>query len=134
MKVASLFDLVADSKNILDFFERVETAEQLISRLERLKRQGTTELLDSLAELRTSIDNVLMDTLEMSALADGNDFMEGDETDQEDEISDELFASEKDDLDSDLTPEDLADLGISDEEENENPPEDPGSPEVKNEK
>ena len=51
MKVASLFDLVADSKNILDFFERVETAEQLISRLERLKRQGPTELLDSLEDM-----------------------------------------------------------------------------------
>ena len=129
MKVASLFDLVNDAKLILDFFERVESPEQMVSRLERLKRQGTTELLESLADLRSSIDNVMMDTLEMSALTDDDDFLDGgDEPPAGNGSSDDLF-DEKSNLGSDLSPEDLADLGISDENENEISPETPAPPE-----
>ena len=39
MKVSSLFDLIADSRDLVEFFDGVNSKEQLVSRLERLKRQ-----------------------------------------------------------------------------------------------
>ena len=73
MKIASLFDLITDASDVLDFFERVDTPEQLVSRLERLKRQGAEELLNCVDGLRSSIAAILQDTLEMSATVDEPD-------------------------------------------------------------
>jgi hypothetical protein len=80
MKIASLFDLINDSRDVLDFFERVESTEQLITRLDRLKRQGTDDMLMCLDSLRHSIDTLLADTLEMSPSL-------GDEPDDDDDMS-----------------------------------------------
>jgi hypothetical protein len=70
MRISSLFDLITDGNDVLDFFDRVETPEQLVSRLERLKRQGAEELLACLEGLRASISSALNDTLEMNASID----------------------------------------------------------------
>jgi hypothetical protein len=70
MKISSLFDMVTDANDVLDFFDRVDSPEQLVSRLERLKRQGTTELFACLEGLRSSVTAALNDTLEMSASLD----------------------------------------------------------------
>ena len=67
MKISSLFDIITDSQDVLDFFERVESPEQLISRLDRLKRQGSEELFACLEGLRGSVAAALQDTLEMNA-------------------------------------------------------------------
>ncbi len=66
MKVSSVFNLMTDSSDVLDFFEGVETTDQLVSRLDRLKRQGADSLLDCLYALRSSTATLLDDTLEMS--------------------------------------------------------------------
>ena len=66
MKVSSLFTIITDGNDVLYFFDGVETADQLVSRLDRLKRQGTDTLLDCLYALRSSIASTLNDTLEMS--------------------------------------------------------------------
>jgi len=66
MKMGSLFDLVADGNDLLSFFEDVNTAEQLVSRLERIKRRGPRELLEAIGALRASIDVLMEDTMEMS--------------------------------------------------------------------
>ena len=66
MKVSSIFNLMTDSSDVLDFFEGVETTDQLVSRLDRLKRQGADNLLDCLYALRSSNATLLDDTLEMS--------------------------------------------------------------------
>jgi hypothetical protein len=102
MKVSSLFNIVADGNDVLEFFDRVETVDQLISRLERLKRQGAEELLLCLDGLRSSITKALDDTLEMNSAA-----FEYDEEEEEPEFGD---------LDSELA---------SLEEENQNPAENP---------
>jgi hypothetical protein len=70
MKISSLFDLITDANDVLDFFERVESPEQLVSRLERLKRQGATEMFACLEGLRGSVTSALNDTLEMNASLD----------------------------------------------------------------
>jgi hypothetical protein len=67
MKVSSFFNLITDGNDVLEFFDRVETVDQLVSRLERLKRQGGEELLLCLDGLRASITKALDDTLEMNA-------------------------------------------------------------------
>ena len=85
MKVSSLFTVITDANDVLDFFEGVETTDQLVSRLDRLKRQATDDLLDCLYALKSSIATALDDTLEMSA-----DLGEPDEEDNLGEsISDE---------------------------------------------
>jgi hypothetical protein len=86
MKVSSVFNLMTDSSDVLDFFEGVESTEQLVSRLDRLKRQGPDELLDCLYALRSSIVALLDDTLEMSAL--------GEPDDEEDNLGDGLTDAE----------------------------------------
>ena len=84
MKVSSLFNLISDASDTIDFFEGVESAEQLVSRLERLKHTNTDELLECLDGLRSSTIEALEDTLEMSA---SRDEPGGDEED--DTLSDE---------------------------------------------
>ena len=41
MKISSLFTVMTDANDILDFFENVNTTDQLVSRLERLRRQDS---------------------------------------------------------------------------------------------
>lgn len=79
MQVGKLFDLFADAQDLCDFFEGVETREQLISRLELLKRQETDDLLACIVALPVSLNNLLTDTLELSPSIDtsGEDEDEG---------------------------------------------------------
>lgn len=100
MKIRSLFDLVQDSRDVVDFFEGVENQEQMISRLERIKKREFNELLACVDALRISIDSALEDTLEMS----GSGIDDTDENDADD--GDGLEES------------DLSELGIGDEDEN----------------
>lgn len=73
MKVSSFFNLIVDGSDLLDFFQKVDTSEQLVSRLERLKRDAPDELLSCIVGLRASIATALDDTLEMSAVLDEPD-------------------------------------------------------------
>lgn len=113
MKVSSLFNLISCATDVLDFFEGVATSEQLVSRLERLKRQGTEDLLPSLEELRESISDTLDDTLEMSASLDDDE-------------------GEEDDLLSDKELSDLVSGHAEEEDEKQNPPEEEPPQEEKN--
>ncbi len=87
MQIKSLFNLISDSKDLLDLFTSVNDDEQLVSRLERLKRhvidcskqQEPSDLLLCIEGLRASVGAALDDTLEMSAsLDDGDDEFEED--------------------------------------------------------
>jgi len=73
MKISSLFDLLTDAKDVLDAFEGVETREQIVSALERLKHQDTELLLDCLTSLAVSVNRALNDTMEMSAVVDDDE-------------------------------------------------------------
>ena len=84
MKVSSFFNLIVDSSDLLDFFQKVDTPEQLVSRLERLKREAPDELLSCIVGLRASIAAALDDTLEMSAVLDEPD---NDNTDLDSELA-----------------------------------------------
>jgi len=100
MKIRSLFDIVQDSKDVTDFFEDVETVDQMISKLERLKKRPEAEdFLACVISLKISQDAVLDDMLEMSS-----NRVEDDEEEEFDE-------------------KDLADLGLDDDK-----PEEPGKP------
>ena len=79
MKVSSLFNMVTDLSDMLDFFEGVETTDQLISRLDRLKRQAD-HLLDCIYAAKSSAATFLDDTLEISPLnePDEEDSLTGD--------------------------------------------------------
>lgn len=81
MRIGSLFNLITDARDVLDFlFEGVETKEQLVSRLERLKRGETVEeLLACLFSLNSSAAAVLDETLEMNASMDEPDPGEDDD-------------------------------------------------------
>jgi hypothetical protein len=73
MKIGNLFDLLTDARDVLEFFEGCHNREQLVSRLERLKRQGSDELMDCIDGLRVTLDRTFEDTLEMSASLDEKD-------------------------------------------------------------
>jgi hypothetical protein len=73
MKFKSLFNMSADVTDLLSFFEDVESPEQLISRLERLKRGSAEEMMTCIEGLRHSLTAAMDDTLEMSASLDDDD-------------------------------------------------------------
>ncbi len=66
MKLASLFNLIVDAQDILDFFEGVTNPDQLRSRLARVQRLEAEDFLTCLDGLRSSISSALNDTIEMS--------------------------------------------------------------------
>ena len=66
MRMSSIFDVITDINDFLSLFEGVESPEQMSSRLDRLKRQGSREVYAYLEGLRISRDNLLNDTIEMS--------------------------------------------------------------------
>lgn len=78
MKIQSLFDLLEDAKGIAQFFEGVETNEQMVSALERLKRRESQDLLDQLQSLRFSVSQLLGDTFEMSGFGPDDEGEDGD--------------------------------------------------------
>ena len=75
MKIQALFDILRASQDLLFNFEGVETAPQLISRLEKLKRPSPDELLADVENLRDAVDELLSDTLEMSGSLASTDEM-----------------------------------------------------------
>jgi|SRR5579863_1310167 hypothetical protein len=76
MKLRTLFNLIEDADEISTLFSKVETPEQMVSLLERLKKQGAAELLQSVQSLRLSVQAAMEDTLELGgsigADEDGN--------------------------------------------------------------
>ena len=89
MKVSSFFDLLSEGRDLLEPFEDVFNKEQMISRLERLKRQGAEELLLRVEGMRAAITEALDDTLEMSAVIDESPEPESDIDDVLDKIAEE---------------------------------------------
>jgi hypothetical protein len=73
MRVGALFDLIIAANNVLDHWVGVDTREQVVSRLERLKHQNTDPLLRDLKELREASTALLNDQLEMSASMPGEE-------------------------------------------------------------
>ena len=91
MKISSMFDVMTDAHDILDFFEGVNTTDQLVSRLERLKSQpGRTNLLACIDSLRASLYVLLDDTLEVSTF--GGEAEESPDDDLTDAELDKLVA------------------------------------------
>lgn len=84
MKFRSMFELVGDAKDVVDFFGDVESIEQMISKLERIKRREPEEFLVCIQSLKLSIDTALDDTFEMGG---GGDLDEEDDNLDDEEIS-----------------------------------------------
>jgi hypothetical protein len=66
MKLASIFNIVADAQDVLDLFEGVTNVDQLRGRLRRLNQIEADDLLTCLEGLRISVAAALSDTLEMN--------------------------------------------------------------------
>jgi hypothetical protein len=85
MKFRNLFNLVEDAQEVTTIFESVETPEQMVSALERLKKHPL-EVLEILQSLRLSTEAVLED-----ALDPGGTIGEGDIPDDfEDSLMEEI--------------------------------------------
>lgn len=92
MKIKSLFDLVQDSRDIVDSFENVTSVEQMVSRLERIKRTEAADFLVLIDALKISLQGILHDTLEIGSSEMDDD--EGEDGELEmDGLSDEEIAS-----------------------------------------
>ncbi len=83
MKVRHLFELIQDAKDVADCFEGVETSEQMVSALERLKKRDPEEFMVLIQTLRMSTQQLLDDTFEMSGF-DPNDEETEDDVEGED--------------------------------------------------
>ena len=96
MKISSLYNVITDASDVLDYFEGVDSPEQLVSRLERLKRSDTREMMACIDGLRGSISEILDESLEVSTLLG--------ELEGKDDVDSELNDSELDSLTSEETP------------------------------
>jgi hypothetical protein len=102
MKIRTLFNLLEDAQEISTLFSKVETPEQMVSTLERLKKNGAAEFLDSIQTLRLSVEAAYEESLEMGgSLGDGDE--NGEEENNEDEnllegLGDEVENSEENKL------------------------------------
>ncbi len=86
MKIRSLFALAQDTRDVLDFFERVESTNQMVSALERLKRNEAEDFLVCIEALKNSLAVLLNDTIEFGSDFeddDGDDGEDGDDLDDE---------------------------------------------------
>lgn len=83
MQIGTLFDLFTDGRDLVDFFDGVETTEQLVSRLEVLKHKDTDQLFNCIVGMRASLNQMYKATFEMSAT-----FSDG-ETDNLDDSEDD---------------------------------------------
>ena len=81
MKIRTLFNVLEDANEISSLFSRVETPEQMVSTLERIKKQGAAEFLETIQSLRLSTEAAFQDSLEMG----GNLGFGENEDDNEDE-------------------------------------------------
>jgi hypothetical protein len=66
MKVSSFFNTITDLGDWIALFESVDTREQIVSRLERLKRRPD-DILGLLLGSRETLNSAMNDTLEMNA-------------------------------------------------------------------
>lgn len=81
MKFRSLFDLVGDAQDVVEFFKDVETIEQMVSKLERIKKREADDFLVCIQSLKISVDSAMEDTLEMGSNVD----TEGEDSDLSEE-------------------------------------------------
>ena len=74
MKISGIFSLLTNATGLLEFFDGVETEDQMITRLEKLKHgDGPSAILDSIYVTRAAVTDVLDDTIETSSTVDGDD-------------------------------------------------------------
>jgi hypothetical protein len=92
MKMRTLFNLLEDADEISSLFAKVDTPEQMVSLLERLKKQGATEFLESVQSLKLSLQAAMEDTLEMGGTvgADDDDNFTGDGVSGDEDLLSEL--------------------------------------------
>jgi hypothetical protein len=65
MKIQELFDLLTASEDFLSFWEGVETVDQMISRLEHLKRADPEGLLEDMQSLKMSTSAAFTANIEL---------------------------------------------------------------------
>lgn len=85
MKIQELFDLLAASQDFISIFDGVETTSQLVSRLERLKREDVEGILQDLNTLRLATGTALEANLELGGSL-------GDEDDEPSDLEEALDA------------------------------------------
>ena len=97
MKMRTLFNLIEDADEITNLFSKVETPEQMVSILERLKKQGASEFLESIQSLRLSLQATMEDTLEIGGTigADDDDNFENDDAEGDDDLLEGLADEEE---------------------------------------
>lgn len=96
MKMRSLFSLIQDAQDVAYIFDKVETPEQMVSLLERIKKQEAPAFLENVQALRLSLEAVLNDMLEVggpSPLED--DDIEGDGNEESEDLLQSLGDEEE---------------------------------------
>ena len=92
MKIRTLFNLLDDAQEVTSLFLKVETPEQMVSTLERLKKQGAAEFLESIQTLRLSVEATYEESLEMGG---GLGFDDEEETKEDENLLEGLSDEEE---------------------------------------
>jgi hypothetical protein len=64
MKVGNFVQTIVDMQDLLSYFTNVKTKEQMVSALERIKRQEADGFLDTVVSMQNSFDTITADDIE----------------------------------------------------------------------
>lgn len=64
MKVGNFVQTIVDIQDLLSYFTNVKTKDQMISALERIKRQEAEGFLDTVSSLQNSFEAITSDEIE----------------------------------------------------------------------
>jgi spore cortex formation protein SpoVR/YcgB (stage V sporulation) len=64
MKVGNFVQTIVDIQDLLSYFTNVKTKDQMISALERIKRQEAEGFLDTVSSLQNSFEAITADEIE----------------------------------------------------------------------
>lgn len=115
MKISSLFNVIRNATDLAEYFDGVETSEQMVSQLERLKKSSSEEFLDDIKALKNSVSALLDDTMEMGRSIDDDEENQNpldDEFSDLDEADDDFatFLQDADDKNEPTTEEKTEDV------------------------
>ena len=72
MKIQDLFDLINAAEDFISFWNGVDGVDQMVSRLERLKREDPKGMVDDLNALRIAVDAALTANIELGGALSGD--------------------------------------------------------------
>jgi len=82
MKIGNFVQLVVDVQDLLSNFVGVKTTEQMVSALERIRKNGAPGFHETISSLQNTFDNLMADDIETPSADEIDSLFAGSDEDQ----------------------------------------------------